>query len=72
MDEVVNEGERIAILPGDCVQSSVVLDEVELSILLLMKKTGAPRDDLDCLMRPVASASSRKASISVCSVRVIG
>jgi hypothetical protein len=27
---------------------------------------------LDCLMHPVASTSSRKASISVCSVRVIG
>jgi hypothetical protein len=27
---------------------------------------------LDCLMRPVASASSRKVSISVCFVRVIG
>jgi hypothetical protein len=35
MDEVVDEGERIAILPGDRVQSSVVLDEVELPIFLL-------------------------------------
>jgi hypothetical protein len=37
MDEVVDEGERIAILPGDCVQSSVVLDEAELPIFLLDK-----------------------------------
>jgi hypothetical protein len=35
MDEVVDEGERILILPGDCIQSSVVLDEAELSIFLL-------------------------------------
>jgi hypothetical protein len=35
MDKVVDEGERIVTLPGDCIQSSVVLDEVELSILLL-------------------------------------
>jgi hypothetical protein len=35
MDEVVDEGEWVAILPGDGVQSSVVLDEAELSILLL-------------------------------------
>jgi hypothetical protein len=35
MDEVVDEGEQILILPGDRIQSSVVLDEAELSILLL-------------------------------------
>jgi hypothetical protein len=35
MDKVVDERERISILPGDCIQSSVVLDEAELSILLL-------------------------------------
>jgi hypothetical protein len=35
MDEVSDEGERISILPGDRIQSSVVLDEAELSILLL-------------------------------------
>jgi hypothetical protein len=35
MDKVVDEWERIAILPGDRVQSSVVLDKVELSIFLL-------------------------------------
>jgi hypothetical protein len=35
MDEVIDEGERIAILPNDRIQSSVVLDEAELSILLL-------------------------------------
>jgi hypothetical protein len=35
MDEVVDEREWIASLPGDGIQSSVVLDEVELSILLL-------------------------------------
>jgi hypothetical protein len=38
MDKVVDEGERIAILPGDRIQSSVVLDEAELSILLLDKE----------------------------------
>jgi hypothetical protein len=35
MDEIVNERERILILPGDRIQSSVVLDKAELSILLL-------------------------------------
>jgi hypothetical protein len=35
MDEVVDEGEQISILPGDRIQSSVVLDEVEISIFLL-------------------------------------
>jgi hypothetical protein len=35
MDKVVDERERIPILPGDHVQSSVVLEEVKLSILLL-------------------------------------
>jgi hypothetical protein len=30
MDKVVDERERIPILPGDRIQSSVVLDEVEL------------------------------------------
>jgi hypothetical protein len=35
MDEVVDERERIVILPGDHIQSSVVLDEVELPIFLL-------------------------------------
>jgi hypothetical protein len=35
MDEVVDEGEQIASLPGDRIQSSVVLDKAELSILLL-------------------------------------
>jgi hypothetical protein len=55
MDKVVDEWEWILILPGDGIQSSVVPDEAELSILL---KTGAPRGDLDCLIRPVASASS--------------
>jgi hypothetical protein len=69
MDKAIDEGERIPILPGDGIQSSVVLDKVKFSI---MKKTGAPRGDLDCLMCPVASASSRKVSISICSVRVIG
>jgi hypothetical protein len=34
MDEVVDERERIAVLPGDRIQSSVVLDEAELSVLL--------------------------------------
>jgi hypothetical protein len=35
MDEIVDEREWIPILPGDRIQSSVVLDEAELSILLL-------------------------------------
>jgi hypothetical protein len=35
MDEIVDERERIPILPGDRIQSSVVLDKAELSILLL-------------------------------------
>jgi hypothetical protein len=35
MDKVVDEGERVPILPGDRIQSSVVLDEAKLSILLL-------------------------------------
>jgi hypothetical protein len=38
MDEVIDEGEQIAILPGDRIQSSVVLDEAELSIFLLDEK----------------------------------
>jgi hypothetical protein len=35
MDKVVDEREWILILPGDCIQSSVVLNEVELPIFLL-------------------------------------
>jgi hypothetical protein len=35
MYEIIDEREQIAILPGDRIQSSVVLDEAELSILLL-------------------------------------
>jgi hypothetical protein len=35
MDKVVNEVERILILPGDGIQSSVVLDKAKLSIFLL-------------------------------------
>jgi hypothetical protein len=35
IDEVIDEREQIVILPGDCIQSSVVLDEAELSIHLL-------------------------------------
>jgi hypothetical protein len=38
MDGVINEGERITILPDDRVQSSVVLDEAELSIFLIDEK----------------------------------
>jgi hypothetical protein len=34
MDKVVNEGEQILILPGDGIQSSVVLDKANLPILL--------------------------------------
>jgi hypothetical protein len=71
MDKVIDEGEWISVLPGDGIQSSVVLDEAKLPIFLLDEEDWAPRGDLDCLMRPVASASSRKASIPVCSVRVI-
>jgi hypothetical protein len=40
MDKVVDEGEQIVILPGDSIQSSVVLDEAKLSILFL--------DEEDC------------------------
>jgi hypothetical protein len=65
MDKVVNEGQQIPIRPDDSIQSSVVLDKVKLPIIRAL------RVDLDCLIHPVASASSRKASISVCSVRVI-
>jgi hypothetical protein len=35
MDKVIDEWEQIPILPGDGIQSSVVLDEVELPIFLL-------------------------------------
>jgi hypothetical protein len=35
INKVVDEGEQVLILPGDGIQSSVVLDEVKLSIFLL-------------------------------------
>jgi hypothetical protein len=35
MNKVIDEWERIPILPGDGIQSSVVLDEAELPICLL-------------------------------------
>jgi hypothetical protein len=35
MDKVVDEGERVPILPGDRIQSSVVLDKAKLPIFLL-------------------------------------
>jgi hypothetical protein len=35
MDKVIDEWERIPILPGDRIQSSVVLDEAGLPIFLL-------------------------------------
>jgi hypothetical protein len=35
MNKVINEWEWILILPGDGIQSSVVLDKVELPIFLL-------------------------------------
>jgi hypothetical protein len=35
MDKVIDERERIPFLPGDHIQSSVVLDEAKLSIFLL-------------------------------------
>jgi hypothetical protein len=35
MDKVVNEWEWVPILPGHSIQSSVVLDKVELPIVLL-------------------------------------
>jgi hypothetical protein len=38
MDKVIDEGEQILILPGDHIWSSVVLDEVKLSILLFDKE----------------------------------
>jgi hypothetical protein len=34
MDKVVNERERVPILPGDGIQSSVVLDKVKLAVFL--------------------------------------
>jgi hypothetical protein len=71
MDKVIDEGERILILPGNGIEGFVVLDEANLSTPPLMEKTGALRGDLDCLMHPVASTSSRNASISICSIRVI-
>jgi hypothetical protein len=38
MDKVIDEGEWILILPGDGIQSSVVLDKAKLSSFFLMKK----------------------------------
>jgi hypothetical protein len=35
MDKVIDEGEQILVLPGDGIQSSVVLDEAKLPIFLL-------------------------------------
>jgi hypothetical protein len=35
MDKVINEWEWVSILPGDGIQSSVVLDEVKLPNFLL-------------------------------------
>jgi hypothetical protein len=35
MNKVIDEWERILILPGDRIQSLVVLDEAELPIFLL-------------------------------------
>jgi hypothetical protein len=35
MDKVINEREWIPILPGDGIQSLVVLDKIKLSIFLL-------------------------------------
>jgi hypothetical protein len=35
MDKVINEGERVLILPGDSIQSSVGLDKANLPIFLL-------------------------------------
>jgi hypothetical protein len=74
MDEIVDEGEGVLILSRDGIECSIFLDEAEFTILLLdeEKKTGAPNRDFDCLMQPVARASSKNASISVCSVSVIG
>jgi hypothetical protein len=34
MDKVVNEGERIPILPGNGIQRPVVLDKAEIPIFL--------------------------------------
>jgi hypothetical protein len=34
MDKVVDKWEGILILPSDCIQSSVVLDEAQFSIFL--------------------------------------
>jgi hypothetical protein len=35
MDKVIDEWEQIPILPGDGIQSSVVLDEAKLSVFLI-------------------------------------
>jgi hypothetical protein len=71
MDEIVDEGEKVSIFLCDGIECSIVLDEASLLSLFLIKKTEAPSGDFDCLMRPVARASSRNVSISVCSVSVI-
>jgi hypothetical protein len=39
-NDVCNEGEGVSILDGNLVESSVVLDEAEFSILLLDKEDG--------------------------------
>jgi hypothetical protein len=38
MDKVIDKGEQILVLPGDGIQSSVVLDEVKIPIFLLDKE----------------------------------
>jgi hypothetical protein len=38
MDEIINEGEGVSIFSRDGVECSIVLDEAELTILLLDKK----------------------------------
>jgi hypothetical protein len=43
MDKVINEGERVAILPGDGIQSPVVLDKAKCPIFLLDEDQGSER-----------------------------
>jgi hypothetical protein len=42
MDKVIDKGERVPILPGDGIQSLVVLDKVELPIFLLDEEDWGP------------------------------
>jgi len=66
-DELGDEREGVLVLDGCGVQCTIVLDQPERAILLLMKNTGAAMGDLEGRIRPVRRFSSRKVSNSVCS-----